>query len=486
MNAANVETRRKRRLDPSDGRDELNLAEFPIALLAERVPDGQKTLEFQDTIRDQKTREIVTRRLTVTASDKYGLPTAKDDSVILALVQLTRLANGFTEREVRFSRRDIVHLLGWPHSGQSFRRVEESLKRWLGVVLYYEKAWWNNKAQAWVDENFHIIERVSLCDGSRGTGDGVQRELPFSSFVWSEVIFHSFQAGYLKRLDLDFYLSLTSATAKRVYRFLDKRFYHGPRWEFDLDEFAFEHVGLSRTYHTGKIKEKLAAAVEELEARGFLEPLAPRERYPAVRRGEWKVVFLAKAKAGQDQTPPPPPAPRGLEKELVTRGITAATAAELAAGHPAERIAAKLEVFDWLVENKDKRVSTNPAGYLVQSIRDDYAAPKGFEPAAQRAEKKQAGEQRKKKQAEDLAAKRRQEERERVGRLAERAHIDNYLQGMTPQERKALEEQALAKADAKMREAAQGGDGLAGVTRRLLVDREVLRICPLPETSPAV
>ena len=30
------------------GRDELNLAEFPIALLAERVPPGLKTITFED------------------------------------------------------------------------------------------------------------------------------------------------------------------------------------------------------------------------------------------------------------------------------------------------------------------------------------------------------------------------------------------------------------------------------------------------------
>jgi hypothetical protein len=54
-----------------------------------------------------------------------------------------------------------------------------------------------------------------------------------------------------------------------------------------------------------------------------------------------------------------------------------------------------------------------------------------------------------------------------------------------PQERKALEEQALANAEDRMREAAQSGGGLAEVARRLLVEREVLRICPVPKTSPA-
>src|SRR3954452_23619586 len=96
------------------GKDELNLAEFPIAVLSDRVPAGQKTIEFKDQIYDERKGQLVARCLTITASDKYGLPTPKDDEVILALIQLTKEANDFTERAVRFSRADLIRLLGWP------------------------------------------------------------------------------------------------------------------------------------------------------------------------------------------------------------------------------------------------------------------------------------------------------------------------------------------------------------------------------------
>ena len=49
-----------------------------------------------------------------------------------------------------------------------------------------------------------------------------------------------------------------------------------------------------------------------------------------------------------------------------------------------QAVAAKIEVFDWLAGRKDKRIQRNPAGYLVESIRQDYAPPKGFEPKAVR------------------------------------------------------------------------------------------------------
>src|SRR5215212_1862834 len=87
-------------------KDELNLAEFPIALLTDRVPSGQKTIEFQDQIYDERKGQVIT------ASDKYGLPTSKDDEVILGLIQLTKQANDFTDRRVDFIRLDLLKLLG--------------------------------------------------------------------------------------------------------------------------------------------------------------------------------------------------------------------------------------------------------------------------------------------------------------------------------------------------------------------------------------
>src|SRR5207245_10730 len=104
--------------------------------------------------------------------------------------------------------------LGWPDKGQSFKRIALSLSRWLGVSLHYENAWWDKDQQSWTSRGFHIIESFEINDGRSATG---QLDLPFSQFTWNEVVFRSFQAGYLKRLDLDVYLGLKHPTAKRIY-----------------------------------------------------------------------------------------------------------------------------------------------------------------------------------------------------------------------------------------------------------------------------
>ena len=413
------------------GKDELNLAEFPIALLTDRVPDAQKTIEFKDRVYDERKGELVTRKLTITASDKYGLPTAKDDEVILCLIQLTKEVNGFTERTVKFSRSDLIRLLGWPDRGQSYRRIVLSLSRWLGVSLLYENAWWDKDQQSWTTRGFHILDNFEVND-SRSLGG--QMEFILSRFTWNEVVFRSFTAGYLKSLNLNLYLALKLPTAKRMYRFLDKRFYHRPSWTFDLREFAHEHVGLSRAYaDSGKIKEKLQPAIEELEAIGFLEPMGRDERYRKVSRGEWKITLAQKGKTATAEKGPMPE-PLEIEKALTERGVTAKTATKLLAAHPEEHIRAKIEVFDWLVAKRDRRVQKSPAGYLVESIRDGYEPPKGFESAADREKRLQAQEGANRRAAE---AKKRAEDEQKSREEQEQARIKDYLDSLTAEEREA-------------------------------------------------
>lgn len=91
------------------GRDAMNFCEFPLATLSDRVPGGQKTLEFEDTLKYGG--KEVSRKLTITASDKYGLPTAMDDEVAFGLIQLSH-AHNFAQRKVPFTRYDLIRILG--------------------------------------------------------------------------------------------------------------------------------------------------------------------------------------------------------------------------------------------------------------------------------------------------------------------------------------------------------------------------------------
>lgn len=457
-----------------DGKDELNLAEFPLSAIADRLNPDQKTLTFEDRIYDANRGEMVTRQLTITGSDQHGLPTALDDEVILGLVQLSKLAN-FTDRRVSFTRYQLIQLLGWRDEGKNYERLEKSLNRWVGVTLYYKSAWWSKEEQCWVDEKFHILDNVTLYDKEQARSRPAstrQSQLPLSSFMWNDVIFRSFRAGNLKSIDFDFLKSLDSAVAKRLYRFLDKRFFHRDRWEFDLKEVSWEHIGLSRNYDTANLKRKLLPAIRELEQRGFLKAMPDEARFLKLRSGQWRVIFekarpngtRGRIESGED---------RLLVQALVERGVTPSTASQTVKHYPEERIRSQLEVFDWFVAQKDPKVFRNPAGFLISSIKSEYAPPREFV----------SREERERREVQAAERKRRAEERARVKEMLEQQKeaakadaIVRFWQSFSNEERQRLESDALAQASSLEKDLLERGGTFAVVTKKSLLDAYALKV----------
>jgi hypothetical protein len=373
--------------------------------------------------------------LTISASEKYGLPTALDDEVILGLIQLSR-EDDFVSRRVFFSRYRLIRLLGWRNEGKSYTRLETSLKRWIGVTFYYENAWWDNAKQAWVDESFHLLDRVSLLARGRRRAGTTDTEPALSMFCWNEVVFRSFQCGYLKGIDLALFRRLESPVAKRLYRLLDKRFYHKARWRFDLRELACEHVGLSRTYDTAGLKRKLRPAIAELETVGYLKPASGEERFIRLGRGRWEVEFQRKQKRREGTKPGRPD--DGLEKLLAARGVNSRTVARLVAEYPAGEIRTHVAALDWLLANDRDHGPRNPPGFLVQSIREGYAIPEfvgAKERQAPGVKHNRSGVKRR---------RHRQQKTEESD--ARRDELQNYLKQLDPERRRRLEAEALASA----------------------------------------
>jgi Replication initiator protein A len=425
------------------GRDEMNLAEFPTAILTTRAIGGIKTLRFRDSHGE----------LTVTGSDALGLPTPIDTDVMVALIEMTKNKNRFSDAKVNFTRYELIRLIGWANVGSSYERLKESLDRWAGVLLIYDGCWWDNRLKRYVSKTVHIVEDVLIADGKMKTEkDGQQHTVPLSSFSWSSHFMESFQANNLKSLDTVFYFSLKLPSSKQLFRFLDKRFGSGrSEWTFDLEQLAFEHVGLSRNYDPPKIKEKLGKAIDELEDKGFLKPLTREERY--FKTGDVWRIRLLDGRSDVSALPAPireaEPEPPALVTELTKREVTRITAEELVKQCPAEAIQAKLEVFDWLVEKNDKRVAKSPGGYLVDSIRKDYATPKGFVPRAERRRRESARREAEHKAGEQLRRKREDERRDDEERQA----VDAEIKRLTLDERAELEAELLAQASPEERQA---------------------------------
>jgi len=341
------------------GRDELNLTEFPFALLASRA--SKKTpnvLEFRDGEKEW----------VVSGDPRYGLPTAGDVELYVVLMELTR-EQSFPVC-VQFSRHNVIQRLGWDPGGQSYDRFLLGLDRLVGVTIRTQNAFWDAKQRGFVRRHaFHILEAYDIADSRQSRPDEPSL---FPSWIrWSPELYQNLNAGYIKSLDVSLFLSLKSAVSQALYRYLDAKRYDGkPLYRIGLKKLAWEHLGLSRNYFPSDIKRKLNPAHDELIEAGLLGAA----EYGLMKDGEEMVIYRFPPKPSKERATPKQPeltAPVSpLAQCLMDSGVSRVTAVELADSHPEE--------CERQLQYLPQRKSRDRGAVLVKSIREGWAEPAGW------------------------------------------------------------------------------------------------------------
>lgn len=447
----------KQSLDLTNGRDELNLAEFPLFALGQQPKDNSKTRRYEHTVHDPARNRTLKRSLEITGSDAYGLPTMRDGDVLMALLLLAKQTSNFTSPTIVFSRYQLVELLGWHQCGASYHRISEALIKWKTVSLLFKDGWWDREHDRWETNAFSLIDDVTFVDIRRSSR---QHELPLCTVVLSQRFFKSLASGNIKRLNMAEWLSLQLPASKQMYRFLDKRFYHTKHLAFDLREFACEHVGLSRNYMASKIKAVLEPAISELVSIGFIED-APAGRYKKTGRGQWQICFTRSNRTLIGDMPLKGTKIERVEsrlliKELTDRGMSAITARKLVedASIPHDRIRQKIEILDWIMQADTIDPPARPAGWLRKAIEDDYQPPAGFESAEMRSAKRRRIDAARAKQEEDKARERQERHEQAEKYQRELKQVTDHLASLPEAEREALIDEALAGTNEFFRERA--------------------------------
>lgn len=261
---------------PLYGKDEMNLIEFPFGPITSSTA---KTLEVEHPVYDKRLKREVIRKMILTGSDAFGLPRPIDEQVVLGMKTLTHEA-GATSRKIDFSRYYLCRTIGWEPDGRAYRRLEEAFDRIAGTTLKFKDAWWDKGEKVWKSKTFHLIEEVDLCsrdqlDRTRAaTGRSEQR---LCSFVWSEVIWKSFQDGFIKTIDMELYRRIAEGRRRevplRLFRILDKRFFHSPVAKFDLRRLCIGTLGLCKSYSPSQMIRVLDRAARWLCECEFLDEI---------------------------------------------------------------------------------------------------------------------------------------------------------------------------------------------------------------------
>lgn len=215
---------------------------------------------------------------------------------------------GCASPQVEFSRYQLCRTIGWEPDGRAYKRLEESLDRIAATTLKFKDAWWDKGEKEYKSKTFHLITEVEICsrdqlDRKRArTGRSEQR---LCSFTWTEVIWKSFEDGFIKTLDMQLFRRIAQGRRRevplRLFRILDKRFWHAPVARFSLSRLCTGTLGLCPTYSPSQMMRVLERAAKWLVECGYLQDMRC-----ATERGAAVVYFRQRTTPASQANPSVP------------------------------------------------------------------------------------------------------------------------------------------------------------------------------------
>jgi len=132
---------------------EMNLAEFPFALLTTEIPKGTNALEYQDTIVGRDGKEIQ-RRWKIYPHPKYGFPTPSTQAPLFELFQIWAQSN-FESSIIHFgSIYELIKRRGLQDDKRTYERIRRDLNLLVGVIIEAKDAFWDNEKKRMATKRF--------------------------------------------------------------------------------------------------------------------------------------------------------------------------------------------------------------------------------------------------------------------------------------------------------------------------------------------
>src|SRR5215210_2620724 len=246
-----------------------NFEEHPYFRVGDRNA-GTSVLTYENELRTRD-GHVLRQSWTVRAAHGRGLPGRFDQDVYVALLQMIDDKGLPEDGWLSFSLYELVELMGRKHSGRDYRQVRESLRRLATTSIESDNAFYHRGWKEYISDTFSLLSEVKLSEYEDPKVERTDR----TRVHLSQYFVDSYKANYLKNIDVEFYWSLASPIAKRLYRLVDKKRNGRRLWEVELFLLK-DRIPLSPYKYPSKIKEKLAPAHDELRHKGFLERVTYR------------------------------------------------------------------------------------------------------------------------------------------------------------------------------------------------------------------
>src|SRR5215207_1623354 len=357
---------------------EINLELIPLFLYKTRRR-SEESLEATNVIRTPDGRRLE-QYVKVVGGREYGIPGPVDRDVHVGIMKLVHRAGGMPpDGVVSFSLYELLKILGKNRGGNNYEKVRESLDRVADCVIYAKNAFYDNETQQFRTHRFTPWS-VHFASTRQGQGRSVERHV----LKFHEILVRSYNSGYLKTLDTDFFFSLKSPMAKSLYELVDAKRRGKLSWTVGVQQLR-QLIPMPESYrYDSKIREKVEPGLKELKRRGFLE------RADYEQRGEDQVICFRISRNFVEARERPQVSlssrERGALDALVRHGVAAPKAEKLVSDNGAGHCSRYLDALP------HQTGITNPAGWLVSYIENawpvtlpDDAAPEGDATSSARA-----------------------------------------------------------------------------------------------------
>lgn len=274
---------------------ERTLERFPWSRLSDDKGD-QAQISIPDGLMGGAEREWL---VTPKTGPRVPGPFAAD--LYVALCQLYNAANRPDNRTVETTFRHLAALMHRPVGGGFFEAVTSSLVQLTDVTIVARHLWAEGERKARL-KIFHLLDSVEVDYIANGMTETTVARVRFS-----EEVAESIANGHVRLLDTAAYFALETPTARRLFRYLDRRRWRGPERLsalcLPLHQLAAE-IPIDRA-SPSHIKRTLDPAHVHLIERGFLSAATYEDRpVPGRKRGEIWVAYTF----ADPLTPAVPPA----------------------------------------------------------------------------------------------------------------------------------------------------------------------------------
>lgn len=147
-----------------------------------------KTIQLTDSPQEQLSQKA----LYICGNAESGIPARQDVCILEAIMKMTHKKTKLEESVVKFDLKELMLLLGWFNTHESYKKIDSSLKKWGSLMLSYE----SDKML----DSFHLISSIVTAGGAFQSGQ-VGKKIDASFTIhWSEIGFqnikHYIQSNY--------------------------------------------------------------------------------------------------------------------------------------------------------------------------------------------------------------------------------------------------------------------------------------------------